>query len=190
MMRNRLIWVIDGSFKSILTTSSWTIAGRKTKLLTNAGTTAREEPGAGAAGAGSLARVLGQCLWLDTLNLESNGIGAEGAGMYMGSWRGCYCMRLITFQAGFQAKSHHIASGGERGGRAGAVLFIRRAIPQRQMGVNNIRERGFAMLRTSIRDGKPSQDHPRKINTRSLSLRCQKKQKGGEPHKPASPDRV
>ena len=177
-------------FKSLLTTSSWTIAGRKTKLLTNAGTTAREEPGAGAAGAGSLARVLGQCLWLDTLNLESNGIGAEGAGMDMGSWRGCYCMRLITFQAGFQAKSHHIASGGERGGRAGAVLFIRRAIPQRQMGVNNIREHGFAMLRTSIRDGKPSQDHPRKINTRSLSLRCQKKQKGGEPHKPASPDRV
>ena len=27
-------------FKSLLTTSSWTIAGRKTKLLTNAGTTA------------------------------------------------------------------------------------------------------------------------------------------------------
>ena len=56
MMRNRLIWVIDGSFKSILTTSSWTIAGRKTKLLTNAGTTAEgvqdevEEPGAGACG--------------------------------------------------------------------------------------------------------------------------------------------
>ena len=130
--------------------------------------------------------MLGQCPSLDTLNLESNGIGAEGAGMDMGSWRGCYCMRLITFQAGFQAKSHHIASGGERGGRTGAVLFIRRAIPQRQMGVNNIRERGFAMLRTSIRDGKPSQDHPRKINTRSLSLRCQKKQEGGEPHKPAS----
>ena len=78
-------------------------------------------------------------------------------------------MVLVTFQAGSRAKSHHIASGGERGGRAGAVLFIRRAIPQRQMGVNNIRERGFAMLRTSIRDGKPSQDHPRKINTRSLS---------------------
>ena len=113
--------------------------------------------------------MLGQCPSLDTLNLESNGIGAEGAGMYMGSWRGCYCMGLITFQAGSRTKSHHIASGGERGGRAGAVLFIRRAIPQRQMGVNNIRERGFAMLRTSIRDGKPSQDHPRKINTRSLS---------------------
>ena len=78
-------------------------------------------------------------------------------------------MGLVTFQAGSRTKSHHIASGGERGGRTGAVLFIRRAIPQRQMGVNNIRERGFAMLRTSIRDGKPSQDHPRKINTRSLS---------------------
>ena len=67
-------------------------------------------------------------------------------------------------------KALHIASGGERGGSAGAVLFFRRAIPQRQMGVNNIREHGFAMLRTSIRDGKPSQDHPRKINDPPSSL--------------------
>ena len=31
--------------------------------------------------------------------------------------------------AGAWMKAHHIASGGERGGSAGAVLFIRRAIP-------------------------------------------------------------
>ena len=64
-MRNRLIWVIDGSFKSILTTSSWTIAGRKTKLLTNAGTTAEGVQG-------EVVRSLAQVL---------RGLGA---------WRGCW----------------------------------------------------------------------------------------------------
>ena len=49
-------------------------------------------------------------------------------------------------------KSHHIASGGERGGSAGAVLFIRRAIPSRQMGIKKIGEHGLAMLETSIAD--------------------------------------
>ena len=48
--------------------------------------------------------------------------------------------------------AHHIASGGERGGSAGAVLFICRAIPLRQMGVKKIREHGLAMLETSIAD--------------------------------------
>ena len=49
-------------------------------------------------------------------------------------------------------KAHHIASGGERGGSAGAVLFIRRAIPSRQMGIKKIGEHGLAMLETSIAD--------------------------------------
>ena len=49
-------------------------------------------------------------------------------------------------------KAHHIASGGERGGSAGGVLFICRAIPLRQMGVKKIREHGLAMLETSIAD--------------------------------------
>ena len=49
-------------------------------------------------------------------------------------------------------KAHHIASGDERGGSAGAVLFICRAIPLRQMGVKKIGENGLAMLETSIAD--------------------------------------
>ena len=49
-------------------------------------------------------------------------------------------------------KSHHIASGGERGGSAGAVLFICRAIPLRQMGGKKIGQHGLAMLQTSIAD--------------------------------------
>ena len=49
-------------------------------------------------------------------------------------------------------KALHIVSGGERGGSAGAVLFIRRAIPSRQMGIKKIGEHGLAMLQTSIAD--------------------------------------
>ena len=57
---------------------------------------------------------------------------------WWGAWRRGLWMGVISFQAGAWMKSHHIVSGGERGGSAGAVLFIRRAIPSRQMGVKKI----------------------------------------------------
>ena len=57
---------------------------------------------------------------------------------WSGAWRRGLWMGVIFFQAGAWMKSHHIASGGERGRSAGALVFIRRAIPQRQTGVKKI----------------------------------------------------
>ena len=61
-------------------------------------------------------------------------------------------MGVMSFQAPAWMKALDIVSGGERGGSAGAVLFICRAIPLRQMGVKKIGEHGLAMLQTSIAD--------------------------------------
>ena len=78
---------------------------RKTKLLTNAGTTAE--------------------------GVEDEVVGSLAQGLV----DGCH-----HFRPGAWMKALHIVSGGERGGSAGAVLFIRRALPQRQMGVKKIGE--------------------------------------------------